>query len=151
MNRLYSALAVLACLAAMAAGAQAPEEQEQPGPAPAPEDAQVYLIAPSGGAATLGAITVVIGLRGMGIAPAGVRHENTGHFHLVVDGEPPPPDEPIPDDDRHIHLDGGETQTMLELEPGSHTVQVIFADHRHIPHEPPLMSEKVTFEVLQVQ
>lgn len=91
MNRLYSVPAVLACLAATAAGAQAPEEQEQAEPAPAPED------------------------------------------------------------DRHIHLDGGETQTMLELEPGSHTVQAILADHRHVPHDPPLMSEKVTFEVLQVQ
>lgn len=151
MNRLYPALAVLAGLAATAAGAQAPEGQEQEEPAAAPEDAQVYLIAPSNGAVTLGSITVVLGLRGMGVAPAGVERENTGHYHLIVDGEPPPLSEPIPDDETNIHLDGGETQTTLELEPGSHTVQAVFADHRHIPHDPPLLSEKVTFEVLQVQ
>jgi hypothetical protein len=48
---------------------------------PAPADAAVYIIKPAAGARVKSPVTVVFGLTGMGIAPAGVKVDNTGHFH----------------------------------------------------------------------
>lgn len=114
---------------------------------PSPEGAMVYIIAPEDGATVQSPVTVLFGASGIGIAPAGVEHDNTGHHHLIIDAELPAMDGPLPADDQHVHFGGGQTQTTIELEPGEHTLQLLLADHNHVPHEPPLSSEVVTITV----
>lgn len=115
---------------------------------PAPEGAAVYFVTPTDGQTVSSPVTVRFGLENLGVAPAGVEREATGHHHLLVDvDEMPPMDQPVPADERHIHFGGGQTQTTLELSPGEHTLQLLVGDHMHVPHEPPVMSEKITITV----
>jgi hypothetical protein len=115
---------------------------------PAPEGAQVYIISPADGATVTNPVTVRFGLKGMGIAPAGIEKDKTGHHHLLIDvAELPPLDEPIPADDSHKHFGGGQTEVTLELPPGTRTLQLLLGDQNHIPHEPPVMSERITITV----
>ena len=114
---------------------------------PAPQGAAVYIIAPQNGAVVSSPVTVVFGLKGMGVAPAGVEKEMTGHHHLIVDAELPPLDEGLPADENYRHFGGGQTQTSVELPPGRHTLQLIMGDHYHVPHDPPVISERITITV----
>jgi hypothetical protein len=114
---------------------------------PAPEGAAVYFIAPADGAAVSSPVTVVFGLKGMGVAPAGTEKEKTGHHHLIVDAGLPPMDEPVPSDENYRHFGGGQTEATIELGPGTHTLQLLLGDQDHIPHEPPVMSEQITITV----
>lgn len=112
----------------------------------APETARSYIVEPEDGAVVSSPVTVRFGLSEMGVAPAGVEKENTGHHHLLVDHESLPAlDRPLGPDVQHFG--GGQTETTLELEPGEHTLQLILGDHLHIPHNPPVVSEKVTITV----
>ena len=83
----------------------------------------------------------------MGVAPAGVEKKHTGHHHLVVDAELPPANLPIPKSDNYRHFGGGQTEVTLELEPGTHTLQLLLGDHFHVAHDPPVVSEKITITV----
>ena len=112
----------------------------------APEDAAVYIVSPADGAVVPPTFKVVFGLTGMGVAPAGVVRENTGHHHLLVKGVAEP-DLNMPMGDVVTHFGGGQTETTLTLPPGTHTLQLILGDHLHIPHEPPVMSEEITITV----
>ncbi len=115
---------------------------------PAPEGAAVYFVTPLDGQTVNSPVTVSFGLEGLGVAPAGVERERTGHHHLLVDVDDLPAlDQPVPADEHHIHFGGGQTQTTLELSPGKHTLQLLVGDHLHVPHEPPVMSEKITITV----
>jgi hypothetical protein len=115
---------------------------------PAPENAQVYFLSPANGATVSSPVTIRFGLRGMGVAPAGVTTANTGHHHLLVDVETLPPDNlPIPNDANHRHFGLGQTETELTLPPGQHTLQLVLGDALHIPHQPPVRSEKITITV----
>ena len=110
-------------------------------------DVEVYFITPVDGARLKAPVTVRFGLRGMGVAPAGVESPNTGHHHLIVDAESPPPGLPIPSDENHRHFGGGQTEVTLELSPGRHTLQLVLADARHVPLSPPVQSERITIEI----
>jgi hypothetical protein len=110
---------------------------------PAPEGASVYFISPEDGATLSSPVIVRFGLRGMGVAPAGVASPATGHHHLVVDQELPPLDQPVPSDPNHVHFGKGQTETSLELAPGPHTLQLVVGDHDHVPHDPALVSERI--------
>ena len=114
---------------------------------PAPEGAEVYFISPKDGETLTSPVTVRFGLRGMGVAPAGVPAPATGHHHLLVDVETPDPTRPVPADERHLHVGQGQTETRLELEPGTHTLQLILGDQNHVPHDPPVVSERITITV----
>jgi hypothetical protein len=117
---------------------------------PAPENAAVYFVTPLDGDIVSSPVTVRFGLEGLGVAPAGVEREGTGHHHLLVDlDELPALDQPIPADKHHIHFGGGQTQTTLELAPGEHTLQLLVGDHMHVPHEPPVTSRKITITVVE--
>ena len=74
----------------------------------------------------------------------GRERPNTGHHHLLIDTDLPPLDEPIPNDKKHIHLGAGQTETYVELPPGRHTIQLLMGDYDHVPHDPPVMSKKIT-------
>lgn len=114
----------------------------------APPEARVYFIAPADGDTVPRSFTVRFGLSGMGVAPAGIQMEHTGHHHLLVDVDPLPPEgQPLPADARHIHFGKGQTETTLTLEPGKHTLQLILGDHLHIPHQPPVVSERIVVVV----
>ena len=116
---------------------------------PAPEGAAVYFIAPEAGAKLKSPVTVRFGLRGMGVAPAGIQLADTGHHHLLIDLDAlPAMDQPIPADARHVHFGKGQTETTLDLPPGKHSLQLLLGDHLHRPHEPPVLSERIEIEVL---
>ncbi|MGV0005697.1 MAG: DUF4399 domain-containing protein [Candidatus Porifericomitaceae bacterium WSBS_2022_MAG_OTU9] len=114
---------------------------------PAPNNAKLYIISPTDGATVESPVKVLFGLSGMGIAPAGVQHKNTGHHHLLLNVAPPNIDSPIPADDKHLHFGKGQTETQLELSSGQHTLQLLLGDAFHRPHEPPVLSEIVTITV----
>jgi hypothetical protein len=117
---------------------------------PAPADANLYIISPAHGEVVHNPVTVLFGLDGMGVAPAGVEKENTGHHHLIIDvDELPPLDQPFPSDEHHKHFGGGQTQVTLELAPGTHTLRLLLGDANHIPHEPPVISKPVTIKVVE--
>jgi hypothetical protein len=110
--------------------------------------AQVYIISPQDGATVPQTFTVRFGLKGMGVAPAGVAHENTGHHHLLIDvKEMPAAGQPIPKDEQHGHFGGGQTEATVTLKPGTHTLQLELGDLNHIPFDPPLVSKVVTVHV----
>lgn len=113
-----------------------------------PEGAKEYIIWPKNGAViTGGKFWLRMGLVNMGVAPAGVSKPETGHHHLIVDAELPPFDEPIPNDEHHLHFGKGQTEVRLELPPGKHTLQLLLGDANHIPHNPPVYSDKITIDV----
>lgn len=111
-----------------------------------PGDARVYIISPADGEVVGKQVTVKFGLQGMGVAPAGTEKKFTGHHHLLIDGKALPAlDKPMGKEVRHFG--GGQTEATLELTEGRHTLQLILGDHKHIPHEPPLVSEVITIFV----
>lgn len=115
---------------------------------PSPEGAQVYIISPAHGEVVSSPVMVKFGLRGMGVAPAGIDKPKTGHHHLLIDvADYPALDKPLPADAHHKHFGGGQTETSIELPPGSHTLQLIMGDKSHIPHDPPVVSKQITITV----
>ena len=127
-RRIFGTLVLLIALGATA------EPPSAPG-------AEVYFISPRDGETVHNPVTVRFGLRGMGVAPAGVTQANTGHHHLLIDvAELPAPGQPVPADEQHRHFGGGQTETTLELSPGVHTLQLLLADQAHVPHQPPVVS-----------
>lgn len=133
--------------------------QEATDPAPAPaadlsraaamEGARVYFISPADSARVSGPeVKVTFGLSGMGIAPAGIDFPGTGHHHLLVNVDMlPPEDLPIPADSNHVHFGLGQTEAVIELASGTHTLQLLLGDRNHVPHDPPVMSEQITIFV----
>ncbi|WP_417680670.1 DUF4399 domain-containing protein [Roseibium sp.] len=122
----------------------------QAGETPAPEGAKVYFINLKDGDTVANPVKIQFGLSGMGVAPAGVEDKkNTGHHHLLIDTtlEGEALNEPIPSDDQHRHFGGGQTETSVELPAGPHTLQLVLGDWSHIPHNPPVMSERITITV----
>ena len=113
---------------------------------PAPEGAEVRIISPSDGDTVEKEFTVVFGLAGMGVAPAGVDVEGTGHHHLLVN-QTELPEAGKPMGNPPLHFGGGQTQTTLTLDPGTHTLQLIMGDKLHVPHNPPIVSEVITITV----
>jgi len=114
---------------------------------PSPKGAEVYFIAPAAGATVTGPVTVKFGLKGMGIAPAGITFDNTGHHHLLIDADLPPLDAPVPTDAQHVHFGKGQSETTIELPPGKHTLQLLLGDFGHVPHDPAVVSKKITITV----
>jgi hypothetical protein len=113
----------------------------------APNQASLEIISPANGDTVTSPVTVKFGLAGMGVAPAGIEAKNTGHHHLIIDSPLPNVQFAIPKDTKHRHFGGGQTQVTLELEPGTHTLQLLLGDYRHIPHAPAVVSEKITITV----
>jgi len=111
------------------------------------EGASVYIISPHEGDEVSSPLVVRFGLRGMGVAPAGVAAPDTGHHHLILDAPTPALDAVLPNDAHHLHFGKGQTETTLELAPGEHTLQLVLGDQNHVPHDPPLVSERIRIRV----
>jgi hypothetical protein len=131
-------------VAALCTGSVAVAQEHTPSPA----GAEVYIISPKDGAIVHNPVLVQFGLKGMGVAPAGMKFDNTGHHHLLIDTDPPSAQStPLPATDKIVHFGKGQTETTLNLTPGTHTLQMLFADYQHIPHSPPVISKKITITV----
>ncbi len=112
------------------------------------QEPEVYIISPAHGETVTSPVTIKFGLKGLGVAPAGVERDGTGHHHLLIDLDKlPAMDKPIPADDQHVHFGGGQTETTVELEPGEHTLQLLVGDHLHRPHDEPVVSEQIAITV----
>jgi hypothetical protein len=154
MRRAFSCASLIAVLALTGlpggdAGAQQrPSGQAAPARTPAPPDAYVYIGWPLDGATLkAGRIKVWFGARNVGVAPAGVTTPKAGHHHLLINVPLPPMDEPIPNDKNHIHFGAGQTETYLDLLPGTYTLQLLMGDADHVPHNPPVVSKRITIHV----
>jgi hypothetical protein len=145
MKALHAASAAL--LLAALAPAPATGQVQAPARQKPPPGALVYFHYPLDGLRVPERFTVRIGLKEMGVAPAGIDRALTGHHHLLIDTEPGPPDRPVPADYNHIHLGNGQTEVVVTLPKGTHTLQLLLADHTHTPHDPPVMSRKITVYV----
>lgn len=114
----------------------------------APADAAVYIISPTEGEVVESTFTVKFGLAGMGVAPAGIQLENTGHHHILIDlDEMPDMSMPLGTTDQIVHFGGGQTETTLTLSPGQHTLQLLLGNYLHVPHQTPVLSKKITITV----
>lgn len=113
----------------------------------APAGARLYFVNLRNGMVVSNPVTVVFGLEGMGVAPAGMDKAGTGHHHLLIDVNAWDANAPLPATDNIRHFGGGQTQTTLNLQPGAHTLQLVLGDQNHIPHHPVVMSERITINV----
>ncbi|MQX53757.1 DUF4399 domain-containing protein [Alcanivorax sediminis] len=128
--------------------AEAEEAAPQIARSTAPEGAKVSFVTPVDGDTVTSPVTIEFSLEGMDVVPAGTEQENSGHHHLLIDlAEAPDMGMPLPANDNVVHFGKGQTSTTLELTPGTHTLQLLLGDYRHIPHEPPVMSETITITV----
>jgi hypothetical protein len=109
--------------------------------------ATVYFVSLKNGDVVASPLLVQFGLRGIGVAPAGIEKENTGHHHLLIDVAEIDVNNGLPMTDSIRHFGGGQTETRVELKPGTHTLQLLLADHNHIPHHPLVISERITVTV----
>ncbi|HEX4618104.1 MAG TPA: DUF4399 domain-containing protein [Steroidobacteraceae bacterium] len=147
--RLAIALALFALAAPLAAHAQTAAPAAAAARTPSPPGAEVYIISPRDGARVKSPVLVRFGLKdNMGIAPAGVKFDNTGHHHLLIDTDAPADmGAPLPATDKIKHFGKGQTETSLTLPPGKHTLQLVLGDQSHIPHDPPVISKKIAITV----
>jgi hypothetical protein len=156
-NRILPTLILLAPLAACgdrstsepAAEANVPEQPvaTMPARSASAAEATVFFVSPADGATVSNPISVVFGIEGMTVAPAGQDVPHSGHHHLLIDTGLPDLGLPIPKNENYIHFGDGSTATEITLPPGKHTLQMLLGDHLHIPHDPPLMSEIITINV----
>src|ERR1700686_5401019 len=119
------------------------------GPTPSPAGAAEYFIGLKDGDSLPTKATLHFGLRGMGVAPAGSDRANSGHHHLIVDAPTPALNTEIPNDFQHLPFGAGQTETEITLTPGEHTLQLVFGDKNHIPHSPPVISERIKVKVAE--
>jgi hypothetical protein len=114
---------------------------------PGSPNASVYFISPNNHTSIVGKVIVRFGLENFGVAPAGIEMTHTGHHHLIIDADLPPLNQPIPADGNHVHFGKGQTEVEVELSKGTHTLQLLLGDFRHIPHNPAIYSERITVQV----
>jgi len=141
----FSAIAALLSL-----GACGQDEVNAPATLPrtlSPEGASVFFITPADGDTVSSPVRIEFGIDGMIVVPAGTEKAHSGHHHLLVDAGLPDLGMPIPADAAHIHFGDASTSTKLDLEPGGHTLQLLLGDHLHIPHDPPLVSQRIAITV----
>ena len=137
-------IALAATLVSTAACAQSdywPRTESPPG-------AVAYIISPSNGEVVASPVKVQFGLSGIGVAPAGTDYPDTGHHHLLINRAIDKMNAPLPSGEPDLlHFGGGQTEVLVTLEPGQYTLQMILGDQDHVPHDPPVMSEKVSITV----
>lgn len=116
-------------------------------PQAAPAGAKASIVSPLDGATVTSPVHVQFGLTGMGVAPAGVNQANTGHFHLLIDSPQIDMTKPIPGNSQVIHYGGGQIEANVKLSPGTHTLQLLMGDWKHLPQQPAILSDKITITV----
>lgn len=145
----------LQLMTALVLGAALAQPVMAGGETPSNPEAEVYFVNLADGDTVTSPVTVVFGLDGMGVAPAGTMADMTGHHHLLIDRPPFGEGEMgaeemsmgLPADDNHKHFGGGQTQTTIELAPGDHTLQLVLGDAGHVPHATLIVSDQITVTV----
>lgn len=107
---------------------------------------RVFFVTPKDGATVTNPVAVKFGVEGMAIKPAGDMTPNTGHHHLIIDGDAIPKGQVVPLDDTHLHFGKGQTETTVNLTPGDHTLTMQFADGAHMSYGP-AMSQTIKVHV----
>lgn len=119
-----------------------------PGRSPSPPGASLEFSNLKDGDVVPKSFSVRFRITGMRVRPAGTMADNSGHHHLLIDIDKlPPMDQPLPSNESVYHFGKGQKSAVITLPPGKHTLQLLFADYRHVPHDPPVMSEKITITV----
>lgn len=113
----------------------------------APAGAEVYFINLKNDDTVTSPFLVQFGLKNAGVCPAGLQSPGTGHHHLLIDNPKVDLTAPLPATDQIRHFGKGQTQTLLNLKPGKHTLQLLFADWKHQPFNPSVQSQKTTITV----
>lgn len=138
INRTFFLLFIVVAMSWNTAFAEKHSSESPPG-------AKAYIISPKDGEVVSKTFTVRFGLANMGVAPAGVKVPNTGHHHLLIDLEDlPDMEKPLAFSENVRHFGGGQTETEITLAPGKHTLRLLLGNYLHIPHKPPVLSEKIT-------
>lgn len=109
---------------------------------------KVMFKSPANGAEVKSPLKVEMGVEGMDVKAAGEVVENTGHHHLIIDGEPIPAGQTVPADETHMHFGKGQTEVEISLIPGKHTLTLQFADGAHASYGPDMSS---TVEITVVE
>jgi hypothetical protein len=144
LRRTFAALLIV--LGASLAFGAAAQAQQMPSPA----GAKVFIVNLKDGDTVTSPFKVEFGIEGMTVAKAGTMEPNTGHHHLFIDEvfDPANAAKPVPPNDvHHMHFGGGQTEATLTLAPGKHTLQLVLADGKHVPHNPPVVSQPITITV----
>lgn len=76
-------------------------------------------------------VLVKMGVAGMEVQPAGEIVKNTGHHHMIIDGDFIKTGDPVPANATHIHYGKGQLEANLDLAPGEHTLTLQFANGLH--------------------
>jgi len=75
------------------------------------------------------------GLTGMGLAAITKEQGRTGHHHLLINRELPLDfSKPLPFNEQYVHFGKGQMETVLTLKPGSYSLRLVLADHKHVPN-----------------
>ena len=141
---LFPTVAFVLCAATVHAQGATPAAQQSAPQQTAPE---IYFRAPAENAEVGSPFVVAFGLRNYGVAPATVNFPRTGHFHILINVEPPAPGVVIPADSQHLHFGLGQIETQLRLAPGSYTLRLVLADHEHKVIGPELVSRPLRVTV----
>lgn len=114
-----------------------------------PPSPQAFFVGIKDGDVVHNPVKVGFGVTGMTIAPAGTAAPQTGHFHLLVDTAMTPEQTKfaIPSDAQHLHYGKGQTEAAITLTPGTHKLQILLGDGKHVPHQPPVLSTPITVTV----
>ena len=110
---------------------------------------KVYFINLEDGDSVESPFLIQFGLSGMGIAPAGFEKSNSGHHHHLINVDDIDLKKPIPYSSNHIHFGGGQSEAVINLDPGKYSLQLLLGSFTHTPHNPPVISEKIKIEVLK--
>jgi len=102
------------------------------------------------GAKVTSPLRISFSLQGFKVIPANTKGRERhygGHHILLLDTPLPDLDEPLPMNEQVIHYIEGETEALLTLSPGEHTLQLVLGDEEHESFEPPLYSKPITILV----
>lgn len=125
------------------------------------EKPNVYIISPQNGfVSDSNNVKVIFGSKNVEINPAGKGEIATkecfasGHHHLLVNIDQLP-ESFIPFDEGYYHFGGGQTEVILDLEPGTYSLQLILGSYVHnsrmqvnnFAGQGPFISEKITIKV----
>ncbi|MDQ7019151.1 MAG: DUF4399 domain-containing protein [Robiginitomaculum sp.] len=139
---MIAVLALASCTGPSLASAPDAKPHADAGPA-------VYIVNLHDGDVVSSPFRVVFGLYGYGVAPAGVDKAKTGHHHLLIDTTLSAEEKEyaIPSDAQHRHFGGGQTEVVLDLPTGKHTLQLMLGDYSHVPLANVRASTPITIEV----
>jgi len=91
----------------------------------------VSFVEPADGATVTSPFKVKFAVTGMEVKPAGDMTANTGHHHLIIDGDSMKAGDAIPADEKHLHFGKGQTETEVKLPPGQYKLTMQFANGAH--------------------